>query len=166
MKQSTESTEEVLNTILRNREYVYEKCANCHLFVEENSAFDGGEIIAPFIHLARGDDDDEAIENDHDATPSGQKRTRAWWRKNGPLPLRARFEVALYEGFLELQKNGIYDAYPVTALVEFAYEYPDEGLNAIGNRTGDFHEWLQYWERVNHGKLIMSARLDRMMPNL
>lgn len=147
-------------------EHSYTKCDQCHLFVDKNSAYEDDNTLAQYIHLSRGDEDDDALDCTHDAVPSNQTRTLAEWKQTGPPAMRARFEVDLYEGFLDLQENGLYDAYPVTALVEFAHQYPDEGLDAIGNRMGEFHQWLEYWERYGHGRIIMAARLDRLMPTV
>lgn len=62
---------------------LYEKCAYCALFVED----DNGQ----YHHLSRGDDADDAIEASHDATPSGLIATLATWRTIGPPDVRARF---------------------------------------------------------------------------
>lgn len=69
---------------------MYQKCAKCHLFIEGN--WTGGEGVALFEHLHRGDDADEAIISTHDAWPSGQSHTLDWWREHGPAEMRARFE--------------------------------------------------------------------------
>ena len=68
---------------------MYTKCTECHLFVEENDV--DGPNIAPYVHLSRGDEADEAIEATHDATPSDQTETLDYWRVNGPAEMRARF---------------------------------------------------------------------------
>ena len=67
----------------------YEKCRECHLFIEEN--VDSGPDIAPFVHLTRGDAADDAIDETHEAKSSGEIHTLAYWRKNGPDKMRERF---------------------------------------------------------------------------
>ena len=73
-----------------------EKCAECHLFIEENSArldLDGQPIpgIAEYVHLHRGDDADSAIDESHEAKPSGLMATLNTWKVLGPAEMRARF---------------------------------------------------------------------------
>lgn len=75
-------------------EHLYEKCADCHLFVEVNAAaedFDPSENIQPFDHLHRGTPEDEALDSSHEPRPSGMKATLATWRAYGPEAMRARF---------------------------------------------------------------------------
>ena len=68
---------------------LYEKCARCHLFVEDNQPeFDR---VASYVHLHRGDDADESIDASHEATASGMVATLATWRAYGPEAMRARF---------------------------------------------------------------------------
>jgi len=77
--------------------YFYEKCADCHLFVEPNAAvsdFDTSEGIAPFDHLHRGDEADEALVWSHEARPSGMRANLATWRAYGPPEMRLRFDDA------------------------------------------------------------------------
>lgn len=69
-------------------DYLYEKCARCHLFIEENYA---GEGCAPYVHLHRGDEADEALDSTHDAVPSGQRATIDEWKRVGPPAMLARF---------------------------------------------------------------------------
>lgn len=68
---------------------LYEKCAGCHLFIEPNPS--GGDGVAGYLHLHRGDAADEALDASHAARPSGMKATLATWRTFGPAPMRARF---------------------------------------------------------------------------
>jgi hypothetical protein len=76
---------------------LYEKCADCHLFVEPNDVEAHWELgaresdIAPYIHLHRGDEADEAIDESHEATPSGMKANLATWKAYGPLAMKRRF---------------------------------------------------------------------------
>lgn len=70
---------------------LYEKCADCHLFVEPNGAADDDPTLAPFVHLHRGDAADEALDASHEARPSGMRTNLAVWRAYGPEPMRARF---------------------------------------------------------------------------
>ena len=67
-----------------------EKCAHCHLFIEENE--DRAPDIARYVHLDRGDEADEAITQTHEATPSGEAHSLAYWKEHGPDAMRARFE--------------------------------------------------------------------------
>lgn len=78
---------------------LYEKCAGCHLFVDDNPAFvpptkpeDFPVTIAKYVHMARGDDLDERFE-DHEATPSGLRAPLAVWQVYGPSAMRERFIV-------------------------------------------------------------------------
>jgi hypothetical protein len=62
----------------------------CPLFVEVNDDHeDDPDNIAPWIHLSRGDDADEAWE-DHEAVP-GESHTLDWWKSSGPERVRERF---------------------------------------------------------------------------
>ena len=70
---------------------IYEKCRDCHLFVEPNSAYTPGSLLAPYIHLARDNAADEAIENTHEAVPSGMRANLATWKVYGPVAMRERF---------------------------------------------------------------------------
>lgn len=84
---------------------LYEKCAECHLFVEPNNAFDGQWPedmggIAPYVHLARGDEIDEPIDESHDAKPSGEVATLRTWMRHGPAPMRDRF---LYVALMHIE---------------------------------------------------------------
>lgn len=84
---------------LQDSDEVYEKCAMCHLFVEPNdAAFDdqGNRIadpqpLAEYLHLHRGTPEDEKIDNDHEARPSGLRASLSAWREFGPPEMRARF---------------------------------------------------------------------------
>lgn len=75
---------------------LYEKCAHCHLFIESNGEIPATEAdrggIAEYVHLTRGDAADNAIEETHDATPSGMRATLAVWKAFGPLAMRQRFD--------------------------------------------------------------------------
>lgn len=151
-------------SLLDLNQYEYEKCAHCHLFVEPVDEADALDRNF-FMHLARGDDDDNAIESDHDAMPSGEKNTLVWWKYNGPLAMRARFEVDLYEQTLRMQESGMYDEYPTTALVEFITDGHNHTMSTTEFRAR-LEEWLETWERTEHGKAITHARLDRLMPTV
>ena len=70
---------------------LYEKCRDCHLFVDENYAHEPGSEIAPFVHLARGNAADEKLDADHEPVPSGMKANLATWRVFGPVAMRERF---------------------------------------------------------------------------
>lgn len=71
----------------------FERCAGCHLFIEENDAEDEG--VAAFGHLDRGNAADELIIGTHDAAPSGERFTLEYWRMHGPDEMRARFDVTV-----------------------------------------------------------------------
>ena len=76
----------------RTTEPLYEKCADCHLFVEPNDVDPiEGWTLAPYVHLHRGDAADEAIEETHEAKPSGMKANVATWKAYGPIAMRQRF---------------------------------------------------------------------------
>lgn len=62
---------------------LYEQCNRCHLFIEHD---DNG-----YAHLHRGDVADEALDESHEAEPSGKIHTLAWWRINGPQAMKDRF---------------------------------------------------------------------------
>jgi len=72
---------------------LYEKCSDCHLFVEPNYATPR-EGVAPYVHLHRGDEADEALDESHEARPSGMFANLAAWRAYGPQAMRLRFDVA------------------------------------------------------------------------
>lgn len=69
---------------------LYERCKHCHLFVERNEV--DGQGIAAFVHLHRGDEADEALDDSHEAEPSGELATLSVWRRYGPALMRARFD--------------------------------------------------------------------------
>lgn len=72
-------------------EHLYEKCRHCHLFVEPNPAFEDLPGLAEYIHLHRGDEVDERLDEDHEAAPSGRKANLLTWQTYGPLAMRERF---------------------------------------------------------------------------
>ncbi|MFF3017090.1 hypothetical protein [Streptomyces sp. NPDC057939] len=72
-------------------EVLYERCAKCHLFIEENGSAADDDLAAPYVHLDRGDEADEAVTGSHDASPSGERATLAYWRQHGPEAMRERF---------------------------------------------------------------------------
>lgn len=72
-------------------EHLYEKCRDCHLFVEPNDAHKPGTEIAEFVHLSRGNDPDEALDASHEPVPSGMRANLATWRVFGPVAMRERF---------------------------------------------------------------------------
>jgi len=77
-------------------DYLYEKCALCHLFIEPNDSIEGRNpeyeaTLALYLHNHRGDEADEALDESHEATPSGMKATLATWQAYGPPEMRARF---------------------------------------------------------------------------
>lgn len=91
-------------SILKDASYrtetYYEKCRDCHLFVDPNSAYEPGSDIAEFIHLARGNAADDAIEETHDAVPSGMRANIPTWQVFGPVAMRERFVTpSEYAGF-------------------------------------------------------------------
>lgn len=96
----TDTTSAVDDDILGKAETLYEKCKHCHLFIEDNSpgnnpadmAANGGDI-ADWVHLNRGDEADEAIEETHNAEPSGLIATLNVWKKFGPPAMIARFTL-------------------------------------------------------------------------
>lgn len=71
---------------------LYEKCHDCHLFVEPNDDTVPG--TAGYVHLCGDDTEDEALDASHDARPSGMQATLAVWQSYGPPAMRARFEEA------------------------------------------------------------------------
>lgn len=81
---------------------LYEKCAHCHLFVEPNLAAEDRASfpIAAYVHLARGDEIDEPIDESHDAEPSGEIATLKAWMRHGPAPMRDRF---LYVALMHIE---------------------------------------------------------------
>lgn len=70
----------------------YEKCADCHLFIESNSSAEDDPAAAPYDHLTRGDESDGSVAETHDARPSGERGSLPWWRANGPAEMVARFD--------------------------------------------------------------------------
>ena len=63
----------------------YEKCLHCHLFVMLND-----EGLA-YEHLHRDDEADTALDESHEAQPSGQIATLLTWKIHGPTAMRERF---------------------------------------------------------------------------
>lgn len=89
------STTMIVGAVPTDDVVLYEKCADCHLFIDDNNAYtDDVPNIARWIHLSRGDEADEAIEGTHDAAPSGMLATLSAWRAYGPEAMRARFTPA------------------------------------------------------------------------
>lgn len=72
-------------------EVTYEKCRDCHLFVEPNDAYTEGSNIAPFVHLARDNVADQRLDENHEPFPSGMKANLNTWRVLGPVAMRERF---------------------------------------------------------------------------
>ena len=68
---------------------MYEKCQQCHLFVEPNHI--DGSGIAAYVHLHRGNDSDTRLDENHAAVPSGEIHPLDYWRVHGPAAMRARF---------------------------------------------------------------------------
>jgi hypothetical protein len=67
----------------------------CWLFVEDNPSWeDDPAVLAPYIHLHRGDDADEALDENHEAMPSMDIHPLDWWRENGPDKMKERFTDA------------------------------------------------------------------------
>ncbi len=79
-------------------DHLYEKCADCHLFVERNDSLDGADpkyaaTLAPYVHLHRGDEADEILDESHEARPSGHLANLSTWRAYGPYAMRVRFMI-------------------------------------------------------------------------
>lgn len=73
-------------------EVLYEKCADCHLFVEPNDVEPiEGMTFADYIHLHRGDDADNALDESHEAKPSGMLANLNTWKAYGPPEMKERF---------------------------------------------------------------------------
>lgn len=71
----------------------YEKCRDCHLFIDRNDSEEDGDFeIAPFVHLYGECDLCVATDESHDATPGGGRGTIEWWKANGPELMQARFD--------------------------------------------------------------------------
>lgn len=88
--------DEIMDGLTPMSEVLYEKCLYCHLFVDENPAFQegvliGGMTIATHVHLHRGDDADEALDGSHEPTPSGRRANLLTWKTYGPVAMRERF---------------------------------------------------------------------------
>lgn len=76
----------------RLADYPATKCGSCHLFVERQSDYDIEAGFAEYIHLHRGDEEDEALDETHEACV-GETRMLSWWKVNGPSEMVARFTV-------------------------------------------------------------------------
>jgi hypothetical protein len=72
-------------------ELLYEKCADCHLFIDENAAYEPGSPWAQYVHLFGECDLCVATDESHEARPGGGHGTLDWWKANGPLLMRLRF---------------------------------------------------------------------------
>lgn len=72
---------------------LYEECAHCHLFVEPDDGYDphASFQIMEFVHLHRGDAQDEKLDESHEPAPSGRKANLATWKCYGPVEMRRRF---------------------------------------------------------------------------
>lgn len=68
----------------------YEKCSQCHLLIERNDAPDG-DGYAEYVHLHTDDDADRALDESHEARPSGESHSLLYWKTYGPPAMRARF---------------------------------------------------------------------------
>ncbi len=71
-------------------DYPSTKCGVCHLFVERQSDDDIEAGFAEYIHLHRGDDADESLDDTHEAT-EGETQMLSWWMVNGPQEMLDRF---------------------------------------------------------------------------
>lgn len=76
---------------------IYEKCKNCHLFIGENPSYGDTEGLARWVHLHRGDNPDETLDETHQAEPSGLIATIEVWKKFGPPAMRARFLPSTFD---------------------------------------------------------------------
>lgn len=63
----------------------------CWLFVEENPSLGDSPDLAEYIHLARGDEADDALEDTHQAQSSNDVHSLDWWRQYGPDKMKERF---------------------------------------------------------------------------
>jgi hypothetical protein len=79
------------NTAHAANDVLYEKCRDCHLFVFPNAVEGDPEDVAKYVHGHRGDDVDEALNETHEAMPSGRKANLLAWKTYGPLAMRERF---------------------------------------------------------------------------
>lgn len=82
-------TVEGLSPVTSVQVALYEKCDHCHLFVEPNES--SGDGIAEYVHLHRGNEVDTALDETHEAQPSGRFANLLTWRTYGPLAMRERF---------------------------------------------------------------------------
>lgn len=73
-------------------EVEYEKCLDCHLFVEPNDDFENDPTLAAYLHLYGECDFCTATDDSHEAKPGGGTHPLSWWREHGPALMRARFE--------------------------------------------------------------------------
>lgn len=58
--------------------HMVEKCRHCWHFITDNPAYGDAPDLAPYDHL------DDGKEHDHDAEPSGDKRTLDEWKLAQP----------------------------------------------------------------------------------
>lgn len=76
--------------------YQYEKCTECHLFVEKNPSYEDSTPdfpIAEYLHLHRGDENDNLIDESHEPKPSGMIHDLDYWKKFGPEEMKERFHA-------------------------------------------------------------------------
>ena len=71
---------------------LYQKCKDCHLFVEKNGDHRPGNGLAEYLHLHRDDAADRLIDESHEARPSGLIATLDTWKACGPMEMRQRFD--------------------------------------------------------------------------
>lgn len=75
----------------------------CPFFIERNSDHDEDPTLAEYIHLTRGNDADDLLE-DHDAIP-GDTHTLDWWMEHGPFRVRERFTDVPLDVWLRFGPN-------------------------------------------------------------
>lgn len=102
---------------------LYTQCRHCHLFVEANSAREDDPYLAPYVHLHRGDEADEALDATHEAQP-GESATLNHWMLHGPPAMLARFVSNPWDRTPTVT-NGVTD----TAL---SVRYPDGTVVPVG----------------------------------
>src|SRR5690606_9199057 len=89
-----------------NATTLYEKCADCHLFVEKNDDYQPDSGIAEYAHLHRGDEADEELDGSHEARPSGMKANLPAWKEFGPPAMLKRFWEAEPRSYLLTDAEG------------------------------------------------------------
>lgn len=69
----------------------YEKCRDCHLFIDVNDVEYDDDTLAAYVHLFGECDLCVETDESHEARPGGGRGTLDYWKANGPDLMKVRF---------------------------------------------------------------------------